>query len=227
MTNCLLLDTTQNLLMAGVFHQDNIHPVFSNGQALQNHHASVLVPALEKTLADLGLQLPDISKIAVNTGPGSFTGIRTGLTVARTLAQFGNFELFSFNTFELFAAHTLFLNQQVTVVLNAFRQQHYWAQLSIDEYGNVTWLDKPRVQANTDFMSQKEKGIVLIEDSLKPLLPTLPGKVQFLQDLDLFTPSQMIFLLQNQPQQYRIQHWSKLTPSYMQLPHITVKPAKT
>src|SRR6185369_11298141 len=48
--------------------------------------SQLLLPLVEQTLKDNGLTFKDITEIEVNTGPGSFTGIRVGLAVAQTLA---------------------------------------------------------------------------------------------------------------------------------------------
>lgn len=44
-----------------------------------------LLPFISETLASLGLSLEDITEIEVDPGPGSFTGLRVGVTVAQTL----------------------------------------------------------------------------------------------------------------------------------------------
>lgn len=55
-------------------------------QKLEKQKAQVLLPLIEKILKDKKIKLQDITEIQINPGPGSFTGIRVGLTVANTLA---------------------------------------------------------------------------------------------------------------------------------------------
>lgn len=50
-------------------------------------HSEMLVPAIERILKDTGFEYKDIDKFAVSTGPGSFTGIRVGMTAVKTFAQ--------------------------------------------------------------------------------------------------------------------------------------------
>lgn len=52
---------------------------------LDTRKAQVVLPMLEEILQSNGLQLKDITEIKVNSGPGSFTGIRVGITIANTL----------------------------------------------------------------------------------------------------------------------------------------------
>jgi tRNA threonylcarbamoyladenosine biosynthesis protein TsaB len=50
-------------------------------------HSEVIIPAIEKLIKDTKNTLYAIDKFAVSTGPGSFTGVRIGMTVAKTFAQ--------------------------------------------------------------------------------------------------------------------------------------------
>lgn len=47
--------------------------------------SQMLLPLIDKLLVDSGSKLVDISEIEVETGPGSFTGIRVGVSVAQAL----------------------------------------------------------------------------------------------------------------------------------------------
>ena len=49
-------------------------------------HAERLMPMIAEVMAEAGLTFADIDRIAVTTGPGSFTGVRVGIAAARGLA---------------------------------------------------------------------------------------------------------------------------------------------
>ena len=51
------------------------------------YHSAFLISTLQEILSENKITPRDIDLIAVNTGPGSFTGIRACVTVARVLAQ--------------------------------------------------------------------------------------------------------------------------------------------
>ncbi len=53
---------------------------------MERGHAEALMPMIEAALAEAGIGYPELSRIAVCTGPGSFTGIRVGIAAARGLA---------------------------------------------------------------------------------------------------------------------------------------------
>lgn len=53
---------------------------------IEERHAETLLPVMERLMDDLDLQPAGIDGIAVSVGPGSFTGLRIGLAVAKGLA---------------------------------------------------------------------------------------------------------------------------------------------
>lgn len=52
----------------------------------QNGHAERLFPMIQAVLSDAGLTFADIARVAITIGPGTFTGVRTGVAAARGLA---------------------------------------------------------------------------------------------------------------------------------------------
>lgn len=48
-------------------------------------HSQMVLPMIEELLKKSNKSLKDITKIEVNTGPGSFTGLRVGVSIANTI----------------------------------------------------------------------------------------------------------------------------------------------
>jgi universal bacterial protein YeaZ len=75
------LDKTYITLFDGKFHNKVI---LSTGK---NYHSAFLISSITEILRENGLTPKDLDYIATDIGPGSFTGIRACVTVARMLAQ--------------------------------------------------------------------------------------------------------------------------------------------
>ncbi len=65
-----------------------------------NDEAEKLMPAIEQMLNQNNLSYENIDQIYCVKGPGSFTGLRIGVTVANTISYLTNTKLFSISTFE-------------------------------------------------------------------------------------------------------------------------------
>lgn len=65
--------------------------------------AESILPMIEEMLSEADISFSEIDGIAVGIGPGSFTGIRIGVTVAKTMAQFSNKKIYGISTLNALA----------------------------------------------------------------------------------------------------------------------------
>ena len=173
MSYSLLMDTTQARLMLALSHAEKLIARFEDSHTSHQYHSSTLHPHLMALLVEGGLHVRDLKAVVVNLGPGSFTGIRTGIVVARTLGQFLPVSLYGFSTFELIAAQETLREKPITVLLNAFRQRYHKASLVITANGSVEWLEEAAIFPNTQ-PPKLQTDCVVIEPSLTPT--RYPGK---------------------------------------------------
>jgi tRNA threonylcarbamoyladenosine biosynthesis protein TsaB len=83
--NVLAIDTSLGALSAAVGHCDAGGDliVTETYEETQFGHAERLMPMVQATMARAGLGFGDLKRIAVTLGPGTFTGVRTGIAAAR------------------------------------------------------------------------------------------------------------------------------------------------
>lgn len=75
-----------------------------------------LMGELDGLLTRSGLTLPDLTAFAIGLGPGSFTGVRVGVTTAKTLAQVTGKPLVGVGTLDAYAAVWLMQNEDTSIV---------------------------------------------------------------------------------------------------------------
>ena len=80
----LFIDTCHYNLIVGVY-RDQQELILLN-EKNDNHLSERLLPLIEKAIHSVNLEISDVENIIVANGPGSFTGVRIGVAVAKTLA---------------------------------------------------------------------------------------------------------------------------------------------
>ena len=119
-----------------------------------------LLGEVDALLTRNGLTLADLSAFAVGIGPGSFTGVRVGVTTAKTLAQVTGKPLFGVGTLDAYAAVWLSFESDVQVIpiLPSRREEVYAAV-----YRNGQSLETPfaiSVEELTQRLGGMEQPIV-------------------------------------------------------------------
>ncbi|XVG96337.1 tRNA (adenosine(37)-N6)-threonylcarbamoyltransferase complex dimerization subunit type 1 TsaB [Eubacteriales bacterium KG127] len=78
-----------------------IHYIVSDQTEVPMTHLRELTPMMDKLLQQNSLTPKDIDAVAVSVGPGSFTGVRIGVTTARSIAQILNIPIVSVGSLEM------------------------------------------------------------------------------------------------------------------------------
>ena len=99
----LFIDTHATNTLLILYKDNNLYKI-KNKES--NSQSEVIMPTLIELLEEENLTVDNLSKIAVVIGPGSFTGIRIGLSTIKAIAQVKNLEIFSINSLELIAYTT-------------------------------------------------------------------------------------------------------------------------
>lgn len=79
----LALDTALGACSAAVLQDGRV--LAHEHQSMQRGHAEALAPMVERLMRESAIAFPDLDRVAVTTGPGTFTGQRVGLAFARAL----------------------------------------------------------------------------------------------------------------------------------------------
>ncbi len=81
--NILSIDTSSNKEVCVWLRSVNFEDILKQKITVQK--AQVVLPLIDQLLKKHNLQLSDVTGIGVNVGPGSFTGLRVGISIANAL----------------------------------------------------------------------------------------------------------------------------------------------
>jgi tRNA threonylcarbamoyladenosine biosynthesis protein TsaB len=90
-------------------------------------HSRWLLPAVDVVLRGLGLTVSQLDALAVTRGPGSFTGLRVGLSSVQGLALAGERPCVGLSALDLLARSAAGAGEGVVALMDAFRAEVYWA----------------------------------------------------------------------------------------------------
>jgi tRNA threonylcarbamoyladenosine biosynthesis protein TsaB len=115
----LALDTSTHTMGLALF--DGVQVVSEAVWVSRNHHTVELAPAVAETLARAGVKVPELGAIIVATGPGSFTGLRIGLALAKGMALMHQIPLVGIPTLDILAAAQPLRVEPLATILRAGR----------------------------------------------------------------------------------------------------------
>ncbi|MCE9553101.1 MAG: tRNA (adenosine(37)-N6)-threonylcarbamoyltransferase complex dimerization subunit type 1 TsaB [Planctomycetes bacterium] len=126
----LALETTERA--ASLAALDGSQVLLAKRLDPKRRSAQTLISGISELLQEVGWRPADIQLIGLTIGPGSFTGLRVGVTAAKTLAYATGAEVLGLNTLEVIAAQSSSDSAAVWAVLDAQRSQVYAARFGRD-----------------------------------------------------------------------------------------------
>lgn len=121
--NILAIETTGAEASVAIINEKG--EVFIEASSQKLNHLQNLMPMVDTLLSKCGLTIDDVDYIAVSEGPGSFTGIRIGVSSARALAQALGLQTISVPTLQSFQYHVPDYKGFVCPIFDARRSQVY------------------------------------------------------------------------------------------------------
>jgi len=111
------------------FHcRPSSHPAGTAGNAApRQRHAEILVPAIEFSCAQAGVELSEVGAVAVDVGPGLFTGLRVGVATAKALAQALRVPTLGVSSLDLLAFPVRHSRRLIVAVVDARRGELFYA----------------------------------------------------------------------------------------------------
>ena len=119
----LAIDTSNLVMGVGMIDGDQvIGEIMTN---LKKNHSVRLMPAIEELMNEVNVKPKDLDRIVVAKGPGSYTGVRIGVTTAKTMAWSLNIPIVGVSSLEILAQNGKYFDGYVSPLFDARRGQVY------------------------------------------------------------------------------------------------------
>lgn len=103
----LVIDTCFNACSAALYDEASTNVIASRYEEMERGHAEALGPMVEAVLAESSIHPSQLTRIAVTYGPGTFTGLRIGLSYAKGMALALGVPLLGLNSLKATAQHVM------------------------------------------------------------------------------------------------------------------------
>ena len=128
--NILAFDTSTSY--ESIALSKNGHIIADVTTKTKRTHSERLLPTVENLLSQTDMKMESISAIAVSTGPGSFTGLRIGLSTAKGLCFGLKIPLYTVSTLRSLANNASSFSSKICALIDAGRDEYYYAVYSSD-----------------------------------------------------------------------------------------------
>lgn len=126
----LAIDTALEACSAAIFDAAQGSIVASDTQIMTRGHAEALMPLIASVIDKSGVDFPELDRIVVTVGPGSFTGLRVGIAAARGIALAAKKPVVGVTTLAALAASYIAADPSAPVAATIDgRHQHVYFQL--------------------------------------------------------------------------------------------------
>jgi tRNA threonylcarbamoyladenosine biosynthesis protein TsaB len=134
----LAIDTALDACAAGVLDAASGKLIARESQAMKRGHAEALMPLIARVMKQAGIAFAALDRVAVTTGPGSFTGLRVGLSAARGIALAADKPVIGLTTLTAFTAPVVGQNSEHPVIsaIDA-RHGHVYFQVVSGDGGSL------------------------------------------------------------------------------------------
>jgi len=152
----LAIDTALDACAAAVLDTDASKIVAQESQPMKRGHAEALMPLIARVMKASGVGFAALDRIAVTTGPGSFTGLRVGLSAARGIALAAGKPVVGLTTLAAYAAPIVTDNGEHPIIsaIDARHDHVYFQAVS----GGGSSLIRPRVAPIVEALAAAKFG---------------------------------------------------------------------
>lgn len=135
----LLIDTSTSFLFISFYDETKKERLFYKQMVSHNNHSENIINVIEEGLKETNLKLKDFDKVVVGYGPGSYTGLRVGMVVAKMTAYALNIPLYVVSSLS-FVGSNYFIKDGTYIIYNIAKKDHCYLKLAVVNNGYIDTL---------------------------------------------------------------------------------------
>lgn len=175
----LFIDTSSFFVSVGIIDDDRILSLYQ--EEVRDDMSSKIMPVISECFDNVAFSIKDIDKIMVVNGPGSFTGVRIGVTIAKVLAWSLKKDLISISSLEFLA--TTNVDKKYVIPMIDARRGYVYGAVYDSELNSIV---KDKYDTYNSFSDFFDDGVVVslddFNDSIKPNMDILKVVKKHLND---------------------------------------------
>jgi len=156
----LFIDTHDKDINLALYKNEEI--LDKNIKESERHHSDFIMPMLKELLDRNSITVHDLNEIYVVNGPGSFTGVRLGVTIAKTLAFTLNIPIKTITSLEMFAISANTAKDKIVIIEDL--KGVFGAKF--DKENNI--IDDYFYKSNDEYKSylEKQENIIVVNNNI-------------------------------------------------------------
>ncbi|MEB6339705.1 tRNA (adenosine(37)-N6)-threonylcarbamoyltransferase complex dimerization subunit type 1 TsaB [Mammaliicoccus sciuri] len=204
----LLIDTSNQPLAVALVKDGNV--LINYQSNIKKNHSLQLMPVIESLMDEAQITPQSLSDIVVANGPGSYTGLRIGITTAKTMAYILDIPLYEVSSLKALAATYNNENDLIVPLFDA-RRDHVFAgvyQYKDDKLETIKEDSYISIEALNQFLKSQNHPYIFIGHDVLKLQDKLEGR-----SLSKLPDASIMYNIKEQP----VLNVHELKPRYLKL----------
>jgi len=210
----LSISTSSDVLSLSLVENNKLIASFeSDGN---RRHAELIAPEIKNLMEKTGLKFSDLNGLCVNLGPGSFTGLRVGLSIAKGIAFGSNLKLYGYTNFEELLLQAILknnVNGKCAVLIPSRKNEFYFGAFQVKEK-NFLQLDVFELMSYDEFKTHFHHfDYLIIDQKIEDKFSDLSKEIHLISlKNNSFYGAQLVLL---NPAKYLCEDYFYLEPLYL------------
>lgn len=224
----LAIDTSTSVMGVSLLDEHKVYAEVTTN--IKKNHSVRLMPMIDQMLAEVKWTTQDIELIAVAKGPGSYTGVRIGVTTAKTMAWALGTPIIGVSTLEAMAYQHQHFSGIISPIIDARRGQAYTGLYQSRTQGwNIVEEDHiSLVERWASLLKQRDEQVLFVGDDVsihkEQILQVLGSQAVFTTPpFQMPRPSVIGWLAKDKAEQGKEDNLFDFAPAYLQLAEAEAK----